>query len=113
MQYQCPKCQSRKIMPVAQASAPAVRPVVPKSLVVLVPTIFVLLLLIVISIGMMIFGNGAGQTLQIATVVVFIIGVIAGVMFWRDLPDFKISMQSFMQSQKKWKCRECNHEWDN
>ncbi|MEK7739151.1 MAG: hypothetical protein AAB326_03850, partial [Pseudomonadota bacterium] len=33
------------------------------------------------------------------------------VMFWRDLPDFKISMQSFMQANKSWKCRDCNHEW--
>ena len=30
----------------------------------------------------------------------------------KDLPDFKISMQAFMQTQKKWKCRECNHEWE-
>lgn len=33
MQYRCPQCQSPKIMPVAQAGAPATRPVVPKSLV--------------------------------------------------------------------------------
>ena len=59
-----------------------------------------------------IFGDGAGQTLQIATVVVFIVCVIAGFLFYRDLPDFKISMQGFMQSQKKWKCRECDHEWE-
>jgi hypothetical protein len=113
MQYQCPKCQSRKIMPVASASGPATRPMVPKSLIILVPTIFLLLILIVISIGMMIFGNGAGQTLQIVTVVVFVVGVISGAMFWKDLPDFKISMQAFMQSQKKWKCRDCNNEWEN
>ena len=30
-----------------------------------------------------------------------------------DLPDFKISMQEFMKSQKKWKCRDCQHEWEN
>lgn len=113
MQYQCPKCQSRKVMPVASGSDVSARPVVPKSLVILVPTIFILLLLIVISIGMMIFGNGAGQTMQIATVVVFVVAVLAGVMFWRDLPDFKISMQAFMKSQKKWKCRDCAHEWEN
>ena len=51
-------------------------------------------------------------SLQIATVVVFIMCVIAGFLFYRDLPDFKISMQGFMQSQKKWKCRECDHEWE-
>ena len=62
MQYQCPKCQSRKILPVASANEPAVRPVVPKSLVFLIPLIFILLLLVVISIFMMIFGNGADQT---------------------------------------------------
>ncbi|EZQ12330.1 MULTISPECIES: membrane protein [unclassified Acinetobacter] len=113
MQYQCPKCQSRKILPLASANAPAVRPNVPKSLIILVPTLFLLLLLVIISVVLMIFSNGAGETLQIATVIVFLIAVIAGVMFWKDLPDFKISMQAFMQSQKKWKCRECNHEWEN
>lgn len=111
MQYQCPKCQSRKILPVASANEPAVRPVVPKSLVFLIPLIFILLLLVVISIFMMIFGNGADQTLQIATVVIFIASAIAGILFWRDLPDFKISMQSFMQANKEWKCRDCNHQW--
>ncbi len=78
MQYRCPQCQSPKIMPVAQAGAPATRPVVPKSLVFLVPAIFVLLLLVLISIAMWLFGDGAGSTLQIATVVVFIVCVIAG-----------------------------------
>ena len=113
MQYQCPKCQSRKILPLASANAPAVRPNVPKSLIILIPTLFLLLLLVIISVVLMIFSNGAGETLQIATVIVFLIAVIAGVMFWKDLPDFEISMQAFMQSQKKWKCRECNHEWEN
>ncbi|MHA3891832.1 hypothetical protein [Acinetobacter sp. GXMZU3951] len=112
MQYRCPKCQSPKIMPVAQANAPAARPVVPKSLVFLVPSIFVLLLLVLISIAMWLFGDGAGSTLQIATVIAFVFSVISGFLFYRDLPDFKISMQSFMQSQKKWKCRECEHEWE-
>ena len=85
---------------------------VPKSLVFLIPAIFILLLLVLISVSMWIFGDGAGQNLQIATVIVFSICVVAGILFWRDLPDFKISMQSFMQSQKKWKCRECDHEWE-
>ena len=111
MQYQCPKCQSRKILPVASANEPAVRPVVPKSLVFLIPLIFILLLLVVISIFMMIFFFFSGQTLQIATVVIFIASAIAGILFWRDLPDFKISMQSFMQANKEWKCRDCNHQW--
>lgn len=113
MQYQCPKCQSRKIIPMAQANGTTARPEVPKSLIILIPTILILLLLIVISLVMMIFGDGAGQTLQIATVVFFVIAVAAGAMFWKDLPNFKISMQAFMQSQKKWKCRDCNHEWEN
>ena len=111
MQYRCPKCQSSKILPVANGNTAAVRPVVPKSLVILIPAVFVLLLLVIISIAMWIFGDGAGQTLQIATVVAFLICVVAGVFFWRDLPDFKISMQSFMNANKHWKCRECNHEW--
>ena len=110
MQYRCPKCQSPKIMPLAQAGQPVARPVVPKSLIILIPAVFILLLLVIISIAMWIFGDGAGTTLQTATVVVFIACLIAGFMFYRDLPDFKISMQGFMQSQKKWKCRECNHE---
>jgi membrane protein YdbS with pleckstrin-like domain len=112
MQYRCPKCQSPKIMPVAQAGEPAARPVVPKSLVFLIPSLFVLLLLVIISIAMWIFGDGAGSTLQSVTVAVFVICAIAGFMFYKDLPDFKISMQAFMQSQKKWKCRECSNEWE-
>ena len=113
MQYQCPKCQSRKIMPQVSPNTPAVRPNIPKSLVILVPALFILLLLVVVSVVMMIFSDGAGQTLQVATVIAFVIALFAGVMFWRDLPDFKISMQAFMQSQRKWKCRDCNHEWEN
>jgi hypothetical protein len=112
MHYRCPQCQSPKIMPVAQVGANAPRPNVPKSLVFLVPAVFILLSLVLISIGMWIFGNGAGSTLQTMTVIVFVVTVIAGYLFSRDLPDFKISMQAFMQNQKKWKCRECNHEWE-
>lgn len=110
MQYRCPQCQSPKIIPVSQGTNTP-RPVVPKSLMFLIPAIFILLLLVVISIGMWIFGDGAGSTLQMATIAVFIICLIAGFLFWRDLPDFKLSMQAFMQSQKQWKCRECDHEW--
>lgn len=69
--------------------------------------------MVLISIAMWIFGNGAGQGLQITTIVVFVICVIAGGLFWRDLPDFKISMQAFMQAQKHWKCRDCGHDWHN
>lgn len=112
MQYRCPKCQSPKIMPVAQPGQAAPRPVVPKSLMFLVPALFLLLLLVIISIAMWIFGDGAGTTLQTATIIVFILSLIAGFIFYKDLPDFKISMQAFMQTQKKWKCRECNHEWE-
>lgn len=49
MQYRCPQCQSVKIMPVSQGVNSA-KPVVPKSLVILVPAIFVLLLLVVIRV---------------------------------------------------------------
>ena len=62
--------------------------------------------------GQGVFANGAGSSLQIATVVAFVVTVGAGFMFWRDLPDFKLSMQAFMQSQKHWKCRDCNNEWE-
>lgn len=112
MQYRCPQCQSAKIMPVNQGANSA-RPEIPKSLLILVFSIFLLLLLVVASIVLWIFSNGAGTTLQIATVVAFIVTVVSGLLFWRDLPSFKISMQSFMQSQKVWKCRDCNHQWQN
>ena len=91
MQYRCPQCQSVKIMPVSQGVNSA-KPVVPKSLVILVPAIFVLLLLVVISIFMWILAM-VQAALQIATVVAFVVTVGAGFMFWRDLPDFKLSMQ--------------------
>lgn len=83
MQYRCPQCQSPKIIPVSQGTNTP-RPVVPKSLVFLIPAIFILLLLVVISISMWIFGDGAGSTLQMATIAVFIICLIAGFLFWRD-----------------------------
>ena len=74
MQYRCPKCQSVKIMPVSQgANSP--RPNIPKSLAVLIPAIFMLLIIVLISVGLWIFGNGAGQNLQITSVIVFIICV--------------------------------------
>ncbi|MBF7688690.1 hypothetical protein [Acinetobacter rathckeae] len=111
MQYRCPKCQSAKLMPVAQGNG--VRPDVPKSLITLIFSIFLLLLLVISSIVMWIFSNGAGTNLQVATVIVFVITVGSGFMFWRDLPKFKASMQTFMQSQKMWKCRECQHQWQN
>ncbi len=81
MQYRCPKCQSPKIMPVAQAGSPAVRPVVPKSLVFLFQQSLSYYCWFSISIAMWIFGDGAGSTLQVATVVAFIICVIAGFRF--------------------------------
>jgi len=112
MQYRCPKCQSPKVMPLANASNGEIaRPVVPKSLVFLIPAIFILLFLVITSLTMWLFGNGAGPKLQIATVIVFVATALAGVMFWRDLPNFKISMQAFMTNNKEWKCRECQHEW--
>lgn len=97
-------------MPVAQG-AQAIRPEIPKSLMTLIFSIFLLLLLVIISICMWIFGHGAGLNIQIATAIVFVITLISGFFFWRDLPNFKISMQAFMQTQKVWKCRDCNHQW--
>ena len=41
MQYRCPQCQSVKIMPVSQGINSA-KPAVPKSLVILIPAIFML-----------------------------------------------------------------------
>ncbi|ENU79517.1 hypothetical protein F975_02766 [Acinetobacter sp. ANC 3789] len=110
MQYRCPQCQSAKIMPVAQGSN-AVRPEIPKSLVILVFSIFLLLLLVIACIVMSVFAHGASPILQIATGVVFLVTVGSGLQFWRQLPNFKLSMQGFLQSQKAWKCRDCNHEW--
>ena len=110
MQYRCPQCQSAKIMPVAQGSN-AVRAEIPKSLVILVFSIFLLLLLVIACIVMWIFAHGASPILQIATGVVFLVTVGSGLLFWRQLPNFKLSMQGFLQSQKAWKCRDCNHEW--
>ena len=67
MQYRCPKCQSAKLLPVTQPGQTTARPVVPKSLVFLIPAILILLLLVSISVAMWAFGNGAGETLQLAT----------------------------------------------
>jgi hypothetical protein len=112
MQYRCPKCQSAKIMPLSQG-AHSPRPHIPNSLLILLPSVLLLVLLVLISLGMLIFADGAGQTLQIAVVVVFCVAVAAGLFFWRDFADFKISIQAFMQQQKHWTCRDCHHEWHN
>jgi hypothetical protein len=111
MQYRCPQCQSPKIMPVAQAGAPATRPVVPKSLVFwFQPFLYYYFWCSLASqcgcSGMALAQHYKLQRLWFSSC------VIAGFLFYRDLPDFKISMQGFMQSQKKWKCRECDHEWE-
>ena len=98
-------------MPVASASGP--RPNIPKSLLVLVPSILLLVVLVLISIVFLVIGKDAGTVLQSATIIVFLICLVSGFLFWRVLPDFKITMQNFMQDQKQWKCRQCNHEWQN
>lgn len=100
MQYRCPKCQSPKILPLAQANGPAVRPVVPKSLVVLIPAVFVLLLLVLISIAMWIFADGAGTTLQAATVVVFLLCIIAGFFFTAIFPILKFPCKALCSRKK-------------
>ncbi|TXJ09296.1 MAG: hypothetical protein E6Q25_03595 [Acinetobacter sp.] len=111
MNYRCPKCQSTKIVPLA--SSTSARPIIPKSLIVLVPSILLLLLLVFISIIILVMGKKAGMVLQAMTIVSFLSCVVSGFLFWRVLPDFKISMQNFMQAQKHWKCRQCSHEWQN
>jgi uncharacterized membrane-anchored protein len=98
-------------MPVASASGP--RPNIPKSLLVLVPSILLLVILVLISIVFLVIGKDAGTVLQSATIIVFLICLVSGFLFWRVLPDFKITMQNFMQDQKQWKCRQCNNEWQN
>lgn len=89
------------------------RPIVPKSLIVLIPSILLLLLFVFISIIMLVIGKKAGIVLQAGTILSFLSCAISGFLFWRVLPDFKTSMQSFMQAQKHWKCRDCHHEWQN
>ena len=111
MNYRCPKCQSTQIMPVASATGP--RPVIPKSLVILVPSILILLLLVIIGIVFWIMDKQAGVVLQGLTIGAFLAALVSGAMFWKAMPDFKLSMQSFMQPQKHWKCRQCNHDWHN
>ena len=110
MHYRCPKCQSAKIMPLSQG-ANSLRPMVPKSLLILLPSVLLLVLLVVISLGFWLFGDGAGLKLQVAVITVFSICVISGLFFWRRFADFKISIQAFMQQQKHWTCRDCNHQW--
>ncbi|MFB2539382.1 MULTISPECIES: hypothetical protein [unclassified Acinetobacter] len=109
MNFQCPKCQSRKLMPVASSNG--VRPNVPRSLVILIPSILVLAVLVLISIVMFVMGKPAGVFLQSLTVAIFLVCAVSGAMFWRVMPNFKIEMQNFMQQQKQWKCRDCGHEW--
>ena len=98
-------------MPVASASGP--RPNIPKSLLVLVPSILLLVILVLISIVFLVIGKDAGTVLQSSTIIVFMICLVSGFLFWRVLPDFKITMQNFMQDQKQWKCRQCHNEWHN
>ena len=111
MNYRCPKCQSPQIMPMASASGP--RPVIPKSLLTLVPSILLLVLMVIISLVFWIMDKQAGPVLQGLTILSFLVVLGSGFMFWKAMPDFKISMQSFMQAQKHWKCRQCHHEWHN
>ena len=111
MNYRCPKCQSTQILPVSSASGP--RPIVPKSLIVLVPSVLLLILFVLVSLVFLIIGKQTGPVLQTLTLISFVAVVISGFSFWKVMPDFKISMQTFMQQQKHWKCRQCNHEWHN
>ena len=111
MNYRCPKCQSPQIMPVSSASGP--RPVIPKSLLVLVPSVLLLVLFVIISLVFLVMDKPSGPLLQGLTILSFVAVLGAGFTFWKAMPDFKISMQSFMQAQKHWKCRQCNHEWHN
>ncbi len=49
---------------------------------------------------MWIFGDGAGTTLQTATVVVFIACLIAGFMFYRDLQILKSQCKALCNHRK-------------
>lgn len=100
-------------MPIASLDANAPRPIPPKSLMLLLVSIFALLGLGVYSILVTAFGKGIGLTLQGMILAVFLLTTISAVMFWRDLPNFKISLQAFIQAQKRWKCRDCGEEWEN
>jgi membrane protein YdbS with pleckstrin-like domain len=99
MQYRCPQCQSAKIMPVAQGSN-AVRPEIPKSLVILVFSIFLLLLLVIACIVMWIFAHGASPILQIATGVVFLVTVGSGLLFWRSFQTLNYQCKDFFSHKK-------------
>lgn len=99
-------------MPIADPSTgQAARPEVPKSLMLLLPSIFALLFLGILSIVFYAFGDGIGTTMQGLIFAAFLLTAVSAIMFWRDLPNFKLSLQAFVQSQKRWKCRECQHEW--
>ncbi|KAA8732153.1 hypothetical protein F4V57_11085 [Acinetobacter qingfengensis] len=111
MSYRCPKCQSPKIMPVASSNS--VRPEIPKSLAILVPSVLFLLLFVSISLAFLVLDKKMGLLLQLATIASFLIFIASGFMFWKALPKFKQSMQTFMRAQKHWKCRQCNHDWQN
>lgn len=108
----CPKCKSNKILPVASVDGNAPRPEVPKSLMLLLPSVFILLALGIYSILVSIFGKGIGSTVQSMILAVFLLTTVSAIMFWRDLPNFKISLQAFLQAQKRWKCRDCGEEWE-
>lgn len=111
MQFQCPKCQSRKLMPVANATNMTSKPNVPASLIVFVMSVFALLILVLISIIIFVIGKKVGVFLQSTTIIAFLATLISGVMFWKVMPNFKIEMQNFMQNQRHWKCRDCDHDW--
>ena len=111
MNYRCPQCQSPKIMPVSQAGG--ARPEVPKSLLTLVPSILLLLLLVSISLAYLVMDKPMSLLLQLATIFCFVLCLLSGLMFWKALPRFKLSVQNFMRQQKHWKCRECEHDWHN
>lgn len=111
MNYRCPKCQSTKLMPVASASA--ARPIIPKSLLALVPSVFLLVITVLIQLILLLLGKSAGTVLNGLTLLSVVSCILSAILFWRVLPDFKISMQRFMQTQKHWKCRDCNHQWQN
>jgi hypothetical protein len=111
MNYRCPKCQSPKIMPVA--SAQGLRPDIPKSLLILVPSLLLLLLMLATSLAYWVLDKDLGLVLQLATIGNLGVCVVSALIFWRNLPKFKHSMQTFMRSQKHWQCRQCHHHWQH
>lgn len=108
----CPNCQSKKIMPLVSNDPTAIRPNVPKSLMLFLPSVFILLFLGIFSLIKIAMGSSIGSTLQGLILAVFLLTTVSLIFLIRDMPTFKLSLQAYLQAQKRWKCRDCHTEWD-